>query len=399
VKKNLGIYVHIPFCAKKCKYCDFLSSDKDSYGTQLRYMEAICQEIRLYKAVSDRYIVRTIFIGGGTPSLVDENLIQNILTEIRSTFEMDRFPEITIEANPGTIMYQKLLAYRSMGINRISIGLQSADDKILSKVGRIHNFDQFVAGYTSARRAGFKNINVDIMASLPGQDIHSYVDTLTRVIEYEPEHISAYSLTVEEGTPLSCDNRLLSEIPDEETDRRMYSLTKKVLGANGFNRYEFSNYSKPGYECRHNITYWTGGEYIGFGIGASSYFQGKRFSNIRNIHEYTQKLEETQMEIVNTDNIGRLYETVTGNLRVNVEPMYIDRRMEEFMFLGLRMVKGIDRREFYRQFNRDIYDVYGPTINKYIYEGFMETDGTFVKLTDSGIDVSNYILSDFILDK
>ena len=179
MKKDLSLYIHIPFCVHKCKYCDFLSFDNESYGTMLRYVDSVCQEIKLYTPVADKYIVRTIYIGGGTPSILDETLITNILAFIRKTFEVDRFVEITIEANPGTVKYHKLLAYRSIGINRLSIGLQTADDELLKKLGRIHNFDQFVAGYNSARRAGFKNINVDIMSGLPGQDVHSYVDTLT----------------------------------------------------------------------------------------------------------------------------------------------------------------------------------------------------------------------------
>lgn len=398
MKRDLSLYIHIPFCMKKCKYCDFLSFDNESYGTQLRYMETLCHEIQLYAACADSYLVRSIFIGGGTPSLMDETFISNILAAVRRVFEVDRFAEITIEANPVTIKYHMLLAYRSIGINRLSIGLQSADDALLKQIGRVHNYDQFVAGFKSARRAGFKNINVDIMAGLPGQDIHSYVDTLTRVMEFGPEHISAYSLSVEEGTPLSEDENLLNLIPDEDTDRKMYALTKKVLTAGGYQRYEFSNYARQGYECRHNIVYWTGGEYIGFGIGASSYFQGERFSNIRNIQDYIAILEQAQQEIADPKDKLRLYDEVTGKLRAERTVMYIDSRMEEFMFLGLRMTKGVSRKEFERIFNKDMYEVYGPVINKYVDEGFMESVGDRVFLTDAGIDVSNIILSDFLLD-
>lgn len=398
MKKDLSLYIHIPFCVHKCKYCDFLSFDNESYGTMLRYVDSVCQEIKLYTPVADKYIVRTIYIGGGTPSILDETLITNILAFIRKTFEVDRFVEITIEANPGTVKYHKLLAYRSIGINRLSIGLQTADDELLKKLGRIHNFDQFVAGYNSARRAGFKNINVDIMSGLPGQDVHSYVDTLTRVMEFEPEHISAYSLTVEEGTPLAEDTALLNLIPNEDTDRQMYALTKKVLAAHDYVRYEFSNYAKDGYECRHNKVYWTGGEYIGFGIGASSFFKGQRFTNIRDINEYITLMEETAEQFVKRQDKLKLYDEVTEQMRTDVVTMYIDRRMEEYMFLGLRMTKGVSRREFERIFNKDIYDVYGEVINKYVDEGFMIGDGDSVRLNDRGIDVSNIILSDFLLD-
>ena len=346
MKKNLGIYVHIPFCVSKCSYCDFLSFDNCSYAVQLQYIDALIQEIKLYKAFADRYVVKTIFFGGGTPSLLDEVFIGNILKAIRSVFNVDRFPEITIEANPGTVKYTNLLAYQSHGINRLSIGLQSTDDDCLMMLGRIHNMDQFVATYNSARRAGFKNINVDIMSGIPGQTEHTYVETLMKVIEFGPEHISAYSLQVEDGTPLAENEPVLSMLPDEEADRRMYAMTKKVLGANGYQRYEFSNYAKPGYECKHNITYWTGGEYVGLGLGAASFFKGERFSNIRDINRYLEIMQEAQSDIASSTDKISVYDEVTHQLRENIETMYIDSRIEEFMFLGLRMTKGVSRSEF-----------------------------------------------------
>ena len=398
MKKNLGIYVHIPFCVSKCSYCDFLSFDNCSYAVQLQYIDALIQEIKLYKAFADRYVVKTIFFGGGTPSLLDEVFIGNILKAIRSVFNVDRFPEITIEANPGTVKYTNLLAYQSHGINRLSIGLQSTDDDCLMMLGRIHNMDQFVATYNSARRAGFKNINVDIMSGIPGQTEHTYVETLMKVIEFGPEHISAYSLQVEDGTPLAENEPVLSMLPDEEVDRRMYAMTKKVLGANGYQRYEFSNYAKPGYECKHNITYWTGGEYVGLGLGAASFFKGERFSNIRDINRYLEIMQEAQSDIASSTDKISVYDEVTHQLRENIETMYIDSRIEEFMFLGLRMTKGVSRSEFLNRFNKDIYEVYGPVINKYVSEGFMVEEGDSIRLNDRGIDVSNIILSDFILD-
>ena len=398
MKKNLGIYVHIPFCVSKCSYCDFLSFDNCSYAVQLQYIDALVQEIKLYKAFADRYVVKTIFFGGGTPSLLDEVFIGNILKAIRSVFNVDRFPEITIEANPGTVKYTNLLAYQSHGINRLSIGLQSTDDDCLMMLGRIHNMDQFVATYNSARRAGFKNINVDIMSGIPGQTEHTYVETLMKVIEFGPEHISAYSLQVEDGTPLAENEPVLSMLPDEEADRRMYAMTKKVLGANGYQRYEFSNYAKPGYECKHNITYWTGGEYVGLGLGAASFFKGERFSNIRDINRYLEIMQEAQSDIASSTDKISVYDEVTHQLRENIETMYIDSRIEEFMFLGLRMTKGVSRSEFLNRFNKDIYEVYGPVINKYVTEGFMVEEGDSIRLNDRGIDVSNIILSDFILD-
>lgn len=399
MKKYVSLYIHIPFCALKCKYCDFLSFDGESYGTMLRYVDSLCQEIKLYAPIADDYIVRSVFIGGGTPSILDEGLITNIIAFIRKTFKLEKDAEISIEANPGTLRHQKLNGYKAAGINRISIGLQSADDEMLKKLGRLHNFDQFVASFKAARRAGFNNINVDIMSGLPGQTIHSYVDTLSRVIEFGPEHISAYSLSIEEGTPFANDPEILESLPPEMIDRRMYDITKKLLAAHGYDRYEISNYAKSGYECRHNMVYWTGGEYIGFGIGASSYFQGKRFNNMRDIMGYIQLMEETSGKFVEMDNMEILYNEITRKLRENVTPIYIDSRIEEFMFLGMRMMCGVSRIDFEERFNKDIYEVYGPVLNKYIDQGYIGTYDDRIFLTDKGIDVSNVILADFILDK
>ncbi len=399
MQRYLSLYVHIPFCVVKCKYCDFLSFDGESYGTMLRYVDSLCQEIRLYEPIADEYIVRTIFIGGGTPSLLDESLITNILAFIRRVFVLDKDCEITVEANPGTLRHQKLNGYKAAGVNRLSIGLQSADDELLKKLGRIHNFDQFVASFSAARRAGFMNINVDVMSGLPGQSIHSYVETLSKVLDFAPEHISAYSLQVEEGTPLAKDPELMAELPPDMIDRRMYDITKQLLGAKGYDRYEISNYAKAGYECRHNMVYWTGGEYVGFGIGAASYFQGKRFSNIRGILDYIRLMEQAGDRFSDVKNLELLYNEITKELRENVAPVYLYSRMEEFMFLGLRMMCGVSREDFAERFKKDIYEVYGPVLNHYIEQGYMAEIGDRIILTERGIDVSNIILADFILDK
>ncbi len=398
MKRNLSLYIHIPFCKQKCLYCDFLSFDDVLYAKQLAYMDALRTELRLYQPYADRYSVKSVFIGGGTPSTMDESLIEALLSQVRSVFRLDRFAEITIEANPGTLKYTDLLAYQSYGINRLSIGLQSADDDMLRMLGRIHNFDQFVAGYTSARRAGFRNINVDVISGIPGQDMHSYVDTLTRVMEYRPEHISVYSLQVEEGTPLAEDQNLLDMLPEEETDRRMYAMTKKILRTNGYERYEFSNYCQPGFECKHNLVYWTGGEYIGIGLGAASLFKGERFSNLRDLDRYLELMEEVSKLMTPEVDTLELYDAATLKLRQDNTAMYVDRRMEEFMFLGLRMIRGVSRTEFKQRFNKEMFDVYGSVINKYVDDGFLRLEEDRVMLTDAGIDVSNIILSDFILE-
>ena len=399
MRKPLSLYIHIPFCKHKCIYCDFLSFDNKTNTTQIQYINALTSEIRLYKPYADRFIVKTIYIGGGTPTILDEAMIGKILDTVRHIFKVDRFPEITIEANPGTIKYTDLISFREYGINRLSIGLQSADSELLRRLGRIHNYEEFLRGYENARRAGFENISVDVMSSLPGQDLHTLVDTITKVGEMSPEHISVYSLQVEEGTPLYDRDDLINMIPDENLDREMYIMTKKVLKSFGYNRYEFSNYSKPGYESRHNTVYWTGGQYIGFGIGAASFFKGQRFKNIENIESYIEICEDIRDELTRDTDRNRLYDSASAVLRTNVETMFIDKRMEEFMFLGLRMTEGVSREEFKLRFNREMFDVYGEVINKYTDQGFMSVDEKRVKLTDRGIDVSNYILADFILDK
>ncbi len=399
MKKPLGLYIHIPFCRHKCIYCDFLSFDNETATRQIQYINALMSEIRMYKSFADRYIVKTIYIGGGTPSILDEAMIGKIMDTINHIFKVDRFPEITIEVNPGTIKYTDLLSYREYGINRLSIGLQSADDDLLKRLGRIHDYEQFLQGFESARRAGFDNISVDVMSSLPGQDVHTLVDTLTKVCELGPEHISVYSLQVEEGTPLYDREDLRNMIPDESIDRDMYQMTKKVLKTFGYNRYEISNYSKPGYESRHNTVYWTGGQYIGLGLGASSFFKGERFSNTSNLDEYIEICEDIREEMTKDTDINRLYESAVSVMRKNVETIYIDGRMEEFMYLGLRMTAGVSREEFRKRFGRDVFEIYGDVINKYIDQGFMRQDNDRVRLTDAGIDVSNYILADFILDK
>ena len=399
MKKELSLYIHIPFCRHKCMYCDFLSFADETNTKQIQYINALMSEIRMYKPFADRYLVKTIYIGGGTPSVLDEAMIGKVMDTVKHIFKIDRFPEITIEVNPGTIKYTDLLAYREYGINRLSIGLQSADDTILKRIGRIHNYEEFLQGFEYARRAGFQNISVDVMSGLPGQDVHTLVDTLTKVTEMKPEHISVYSLQVEPGTPLSEREDMLDLIPDESVDRTMYAMTKKVLKAAGYNRYEVSNYSLPGLESRHNSVYWTGGQYIGFGIGAASYFKGERFTNIKHLDNYIEICEDIRDELTKDTDRVRLYDSASKILREDIQTIYIDTRIEEFMYLGLRMTAGVRREEFSNRFNRDMFELYGEVINKYTDQGFMVVEGDRVRLSDKGIDVSNYILSDFILDK
>lgn len=344
MRKKLSIYIHIPFCVKKCVYCDFLSFGADdpqinrSGAVRKAYVQSICRELLSYKSISKDYIVKTIFIGGGTPSILLPGEIMNILATLRSIFKVDEEAEITIEVNPGTLTAIKAAEYLAAGINRMSIGLQSAHNDELAMLGRIHTYEQFLTSYQTARDAGFRNINVDLISAIPGQTLHSYLDTLERVLKCRPEHISSYSLIVEDGTPLAGDQKLLSKLPDEETDREMYEATGKVLEMSGYKRYEISNYAKPGYECRHNIVYWTMDEYIGIGIGAASFFNGRRYSNTSDIKQYVDTMEEV-FEKRSIDEAYRIPELLS--IRHIDETVDIDTLMEEYVIFGLRMTRGI----------------------------------------------------------
>ena len=402
MRKKLSIYIHIPFCVKKCVYCDFLSFGADdpqinrSGAVRKAYVQSICRELLSYKSISKDYIVKTIFIGGGTPSILLPGEIMNILATLRSIFKVDEEAEITIEVNPGTLTAIKAAEYLAAGINRMSIGLQSAHNDELAMLGRIHTYEQFLTSYQTARDAGFRNINVDLISAIPGQTLHSYLDTLERVLKCRPEHISSYSLIVEDGTPLAGDQKLLSKLPDEETDREMYEATGKVLEMSGYKRYEISNYAKPGYECRHNIVYWTMDEYIGIGIGAASFFNGRRYSNTSDIKQYVDMMEEV-FEKRSIDEAYRIPELLS--IRHIDETVDIDTLMEEYVIFGLRMTRGISAADFYERFGHSLYDAYGDIIRGYVASGHMKDEKGMVCFTRKGIDVSNRILVDFLQDK
>lgn len=422
-RRELSLYVHIPFCKAKCNYCDFLSFGGCDYSWQKQYVSALCKEIDAFEFVAQEYTVKTIFFGGGTPSFMDASLVDQILKKIYEVFQVEDTAEITLEGNPDSLTKDKLLQYRRAGINRISIGLQSANDELLRTLGRVHNYDQFIAAYSSARQAGFTNINVDLMSGLPGETKESYVRTLAKVVELQPEHISAYSLIVEEGTPLSENDDLLELIPSEEVDRQLYAKTKILLKNSGYNRYEISNYAKQGYECRHNMVYWTGGEYLGFGLGASSYLMIEldeehcekiRFRGVENMDEYIGRFSrcEGMKEDAYSDTY-HYYEAMNldeelvdeGNALLEfVRDFYKDLQflkrkdeMEEFMFLGLRCTNGVSKQEFKRRFHVEIESVYGNIIQKYIERNLLlEQDGR-IYLSDAGIDVSNVVMAEFML--
>lgn len=401
---GLEIYIHIPFCVKKCDYCDFLSAPAD-LETKEKYVEALINEIKLNKNKMSEYVVDTVFIGGGTPSLLEENQISKIMSVLRDNCNMSENPEITIECNPGTITESKLLEYKKSGINRISFGLQSANDEELKSIGRIHNYAGFLESYNLARKCGFDNINVDLMSALPGQTLKSYEETLNKVVRLEPEHISAYSLIVEENT-LMYDRVKKAQIkgtnilPDEESERKMYYLTNNILRSNGYRKYEISNYSKPGKECKHNIGYWQRKEYLGFGIGAASLYKENRYNNISDINKYIEVLTNNIKEN-SINNVGNSSEVenqvnILNSIVKNLQQLTERDRMEEFMFLGLRMMEGVSMEKFGQYFGKPYMEVYGKVQKRMEDKRFLINDNGYVKLTEFGIDLSNYVMSEFL---
>ena len=375
-KKNspVEIYIHIPFCIRKCDYCDFLSGPSGP-KEQADYVQALLREIQAVEEGEGRS-VSSIFIGGGTPSVLDERLLGDILKEIRNRFKVEEDAEITIEVNPGTANIGKLQAYREMGINRLSIGLQSPQDRELKILGRIHNYEQFLETYQEARTVGFDNINIDLMSAIPDQTYEGWVKNLRTAAELEPEHISAYSLIVEEGTPFAA--RKLN-LPDEDTEYNMYEATAQILKEYGFEQYEISNYARKGRECRHNVGYWTRQDYLGFGLGASSLYGKERFANTADMKKYLE----------NSRNPEKIREKEPSLTRED--------EMSEFMFLGLRMTKGISKADFQKCFGCTIESVYGEVLEKYESMGLLlEQDGR-IFLSREGIHVSNSIMAEFLL--
>lgn len=383
-KRELELYFHIPFCVRKCLYCDFLSAPGDG-KTKERYMEALIRETGERAGDYRDYRVVSVFVGGGTPSIVSPENIRRLLETVRTDHELAEDAEITIEVNPGTVDGQMLQCYRQAGVNRLSIGLQSADDGELATLGRIHTYGQFLGTYHTARECGFSNINVDLMSALPGQTLISYQATLEKVLALDPapEHISAYSLILEEGTPFyEMAERGEIRLPDEECDMLMYEKTGELLEQAGYCRYEISNYAKPGYECRHNCGYWRRREYLGLGIGAASLIGNCRFRNGDSLEAYL------------ADPL---------NVREDMQELTMEEQMEEYMFLGLRMTEGVSIPGFRTAFGKTMEEVYGAVIEKNLKDGLleyrrglsMETSG-YLALTRRGLDVSNMVMAQFL---
>lgn len=389
--ETLSIYIHIPFCVRKCLYCDFLSGPACE-GEIESYVNLLLEEIKEQSIFYGDHRVVSIFLGGGTPSLLSARETGRILQRVRDGFSVAEDAEITMECNPGTVTAEKLHNYITYGINRLSIGLQSADDEELARIGRIHDYGSFLETYRLAREAGFRNINIDLMAGLPGQDLVSYRKTLERVAALSPEHISAYSLILEEGTSLYVNQKSYT-FPDEDEEREMYELTGRFLGEAGFHRYEISNYAKEGYECRHNKVYWRRGDYVGFGLGASSMVQNVRWKNPESQADYAACVEKLKTEGKDDVPFVKMLRR-TGHFEV--QPLTRQEQMEEFMFLGLRLTRGVDLEEFHMRFGKTAEEIYGKQIITFERQGLMEREGMRLRLTPRGIDVSNTVFAAFL---
>lgn len=379
MKRNIGLYIHIPFCKSKCLYCDFNSYAGEDYKIPA-YFNVLQKEIGMYREILKSYTVDSIYIGGGTPSFVDVNYIYDVLNACNQNYSISSNAEITIESNPGTLTLENLVSYKSFGINRLSIGLQACQDEILKKIGRIHTNKDFVQNYHMAREAGINNINIDLMFGLPDQSMDDWEETISNVIQLNPDHISCYSLIIEKDTKFSklMDEGLLN-LPSEENEREMYNKAIKKLTANEYNHYEISNFSKANMECRQNLKYWHCLEYAGIGAGAHSYLNNIRYWNSNAIEEYILMIEgQGQLPTVGREHIDENEST------------------KEFIILGLRMINGVSKEEFKHRFNRSIETMYFNQIQKVIEMGLLEDIGDRLKLTEKGLDLANEVLMEFI---
>lgn len=377
--KEIGLYIHIPFCKQKCYYCDFVSySNKNQYIE--KYIVALKSEIRNNKPQEDIKI-KTIYIGGGTPSYIDSKYIKEILDTIYETYLISKQVEITIEVNPGTVNRAKLEEYKNCKINRISIGMQECNNDKLKQIGRIHTYEEFESAYKLARQVGFKNINIDIIIGLPNQTIEDVKKTIKNVIDLNPEHISVYSLIIEENTKLydMVKNHTV-ELPEEEIERKMYWYVKNNIEKQGYNHYEISNFAKPKYESKHNTSCWNQEEYIGFGLAAHSYYNKTRYSNISNINEYIKNIEIDKSKL---------------NKTIHEKQNDID-EMKEYMLLGLRKIQGVDITKFKNKFQNNPIYIYRIQLDKLVKQNLLEITENNIRLTNKGIDLANLVWEEFV---
>ena len=375
--KEIGIYIHIPFCKKKCHYCDFVSYD-NKYEKVEKYIDTVIEDIdEETKSFTKEHLVTTVYLGGGTPSFIESKYIKEILEKVRKSFNISGDAEITIEVNPGTVNEEKLKTYQMLGINRLSIGLQTTNDEILKTIGRIHNYSEFLSTYNLARKIGFENINVDLIFALPNQNIENVKKDLENIIELNPEHISTYSLILEEGTKLEemiKENEEKYVLPDDDTERKMYWLIKNTLEKNGYKHYEISNFAKQGKESRHNINCWMQKEYLAFGSASHGFLDGVRYSNKKILSEYIFNFKNKDIE----------------------ERLTREETAKEFMMLGLRMIDGVSISEFERKFKLNPLMYFRFEISKLVEEELLEVDLDRIKLTNKGIDLANLVWEEFV---
>ena len=379
--EELGIYVHIPFCKRKCSYCDFKSFSNIDEINQKKYVDALIKEIQNSQN-TNKYIVTTIYIGGGTHSFINEAYIKDILQAIYKKWEIKNDVEITIEVNPGTITKEKLEAYKNMGINRLSIGLQSTNNYLLNKIGRIHSYEEFIENYILARKIGFENINIDLMLALPEQNMEDLMQSVKKVINLNPEHISIYSLILEENTELWKKVKNKEEnLVEDDLEREMYWKSKKAFETAGYIHYEISNYAKPGFESKHNKNCWSQKQYLGFGIAAHSYFNGKRFYNVEDLNKYITNIEKNEFK---------------NNIIIEEENRTKEDIAKEYMMLGLRKIEGVSISEFQRKFELNPLFYFRFEISKLQEMDLIEVDLDNIRLTKKGLDLANIVFEEFI---
>lgn len=376
--KRIGLYVHIPYCRQKCSYCDF-NSYASMEGTVPEYFNALNNEISSYSDMLQGFTVKTVFMGGGTPSYVDSKYMHQLMSSLNRHMNIEGDAEISIETNPGTLTEKKLSVYREAGINRLSIGLQAWQNSLLKYLGRIHNIEDFITNYKLALKAGFNNINVDLIFGIPGQSIKDWTDTIDNISQLDITHLSCYSLKIEEGTPfgLQLEKGKLKAVEDE-LDREMYWIAIEKLRNNGFKQYEISNFAREGYECRHNLVYWNAEEYVGFGAGAHSYFNKKRFNNVGDIHRYSSLINNNESTIENVQAIDE------------------QDSMSEYMILRLRLVEGVLSKDFEQRFGVALSTKYSKQIERLVSSGLADFNGNKLRLTQKGLDLANQALVEFI---
>jgi len=380
-KKEYALYIHIPFCARKCNYCDFISYAGIEHLIP-EYLEALSREINFYAENLKKPQLKTVYFGGGTPSLLDTKEIRHILDHIRAGFKISQSPETTMEVNPGTLNFMKLVKLNKMGINRLSIGAQSFNDELLKTLGRIHSAAEIRNTFQAARYAGFDNVNLDLIFALPNQSVEDWEKTLKEATALRPDHISTYNLIIEEGTPFY-EARASLLIPSEEEECQMFELAIDFLTHAGFIHYEISNFAKPGKRCQNNLTYWDNEEYIGVGTGATSYIDGRRYSNTKKVDTYIKLWKDEDM--------GKNLLQEHKNFKRKIK-----QEVSDAVFLGLRKLDGIDANEILSRYGLDVFDLYKNEVKDLAERELIQIDNSRIKLSKRGLFLANEVFEKFV---